>query len=193
MADEVDPRRLLELAPVTGAADDQTTHRVADEHELVDGHGPGRHDSSRSSASCPAVVGDVQAGVVADVHRRAAGLASEARPEVEGAVLTLLGRRGMPRLVGLAQPVDEHGEPRRRLREGGRDGVGGQGQVGVAVTYGHAERERVGRRGQSIAPQAVQRPQRGVPLGLRVERRSIVGRHRTGGDRRQEPRGGARA
>ena len=71
--------------------------------------------SSRSASERP-LSRDVAAGVVADVERRAAEVLRQAR--------AVAGRPAQPPgVLGLHQPVQEHDEPRRRAREGGRERV----------------------------------------------------------------------
>src|SRR5581483_7134074 len=93
-------------AVVAGAARHEAAHRVADEHDLLDRHGPRLHRLLEQPGEPPAVVRDVEPGVVAEVERRVAELLLEAR-----AVGAAPEQR--PGVVGLAQAVHEHGDPWR--------------------------------------------------------------------------------
>ena len=63
---------------VGGGAYDEAAHRVADEGDAGDRHGPGLHELLEQGVEVLAVLGDVQAGVVADHDRRAVGLGDDA-------------------------------------------------------------------------------------------------------------------
>ena len=77
-APSVAPRRRA----VAGAARHEPAHRVPDERDLLDLHRPRVDERLEQVGERAAVLGDVAAGVVADVDRREAELAREARAVV---------------------------------------------------------------------------------------------------------------
>src|SRR2546430_5803755 len=91
---------------------------MADQHDLVDLHGPARGERLDQRAEPPTVLGDVQAGVVADVYGREPEVGPEARA-VGGAALGAGAQR--PGALVLAQPVYKKGDPPRWLGKGGGD------------------------------------------------------------------------
>src|SRR4051812_44738025 len=82
-------------------ARDEAAHRVADEHDLLDRYWPLVHGLLEQRREAPSVVRDVEARVVAQVERRVAQVVLEPR-----AVWAAAEQR--PRVIGLAQAVDEH-------------------------------------------------------------------------------------
>ena len=87
---------------MTGAPRHQPAHRVPDESEALDRHRPGGHQGVEQAAQALAVLGHVEAGVVADVDGGAAQLRLEAIAEARpgllaggiGATMRYFARRG---------------------------------------------------------------------------------------------------
>src|ERR671931_1380011 len=104
-----DPLGAALRAVVAGAARDEAAHRVAHEIDLLDRDRPRIADLLEELVERAAVLGDVAAGVVPDMDRRA--------PEVAGETggVCLAARPGAepPRELRLHEPVQEDREPWR--------------------------------------------------------------------------------
>ena len=80
----------------------QTAHRVADQDQFLDAAGPRRHQIVEHLSQAPAVTGDPQAGVIADVHRCEAELVLQPLAVGTPARAVAAQRKVPPGLVGLA-------------------------------------------------------------------------------------------
>jgi len=126
---------------------------MPDEVEPVHGDGPGRGEPLEQVDQPAPVVGDAQPGVVADEHRRGAELGGQAR----GVRPAAAGGAQAPGVLVLAEPVDEHDDPRGRRRVRGAQVGRGWRDVLAAVADGHRHRERARLLLQPVAEDAVER------------------------------------
>jgi len=100
---------------VARAARNEATHRMTYEDQLGDRSGPGSNDIVEQRGEVLTVLGDVESGVVAQIHGGVTKIFSEPR------TLGGLGAQAMairvqpPRLLGFAQAMKEDRHLRRRL------------------------------------------------------------------------------
>src|SRR5207237_4039705 len=111
--------RVAFLRPVVAcAAGHEASHRVAEERDLIDLDRPLPHHLLEQFGEATTVVGDVEPAVVADIQRRVAELLAKPGTVAAPSQRLAAADRQPPRLLRLAQPVDEEGEPCRRFWEG---------------------------------------------------------------------------
>ena len=100
VADLAHPGSLVTRADVTGRADHERAQRVADQHELAQLHRPVGRQQRQQARELLTVLGDRQAAVVAQQHRRDPELGLQARR-------IAVGSRRAPARVGLAEAVQQ--------------------------------------------------------------------------------------
>ena len=125
-------------AVVAGAPRHQATHRVPDQGDLIHGHRPRRDAASSRSSSSPPVLGDVAAGVVANVQRGVPELTRQAE-----AVGHMPVRPQRPGVLGPSEPVHEHHHPRARLRIRARQRLRRRLDLGAVQAERHRQRKPV--------------------------------------------------
>ena len=156
------------LAVVAGTARHQPAHRVAHQHDLVDGNRPERLEPVQHVGQRLSVVRDVQPGVVAQVDGGEPVLVMQPLPV---APQILAGaRRAPPRAFGEKQPVNEYGKATGGCRERRRHPVGGERHGRPVVPDLHAQRESVAVCRQLIPVQPVDRGDGCGDGGLGFER-----------------------
>ena len=151
---------------------------MSDQRHLLDLDRPLAAELLEEPGEPPAVLGDVEARVVAQVER--------AEAEVVAELLAVGSRRrplhlgiGLgaepPRLLRLAQAVDEDREPRSRVVERLLDRRAGALDVAVRQTERHLHRERTPLLFQPIADQAVDRCLGSAPEAGVADGRALLG------------------
>ena len=151
-----------------GAARDQPAHRVPDQRDLLHLDRPGRDDLLEQVGERAAVVGDVAAGVVADVERAAAEIARQPRAVAGPAAEP-------PGVLGLHQAVHEHDEPRRRRRERGGERLRPRRDDAAAQAQRHRLLQVRALALQRVADQAVDYRERQRAARRRRERAAVAG------------------
>ncbi len=163
LAQTIPPGLARLFAIAAGAARDETAHTMADDHEILNFHGPFGEERLQRVGEGAAVDRDVQARIVGEIDRRIAEFVRERR-----AVVVILRR---PLQVAQAKPVHEHCE----LARGVRERLGERGPVELerpsAAAKPHRERERIAGRGEVVADDAVEGGERDLPS---ARRRTIV-------------------
>ena len=142
---------------VAGAARDEPSHAVPDQHELGQRHGPVAHQSFELVGERAPVLADVEPAVVVQIDRRVAEVARQRR-----AVIVALA---LPLQVVHAQAVDQHDQlaAGARNRRGQRLAFGRQPHAVPAQAHG--DRQRVARCRQVVAEDAVERGERRLAAG----------------------------
>ena len=152
---------------------------MTDQGDLFDGHRPVGDDGAEQPGEQPAVVGDVQPGVVAQIGRGVAEVVGEPGA-VAGSRLVVAVSAAAPGVLGLAEPVQEDGEPWSR----GREGSGERRVVGWDVTPnrpdGHLDGQRASLFGQPVADGGVEHGQRQVATGSGAGQRGAPAPQRRG-------------
>ena len=143
-----DPATPGALRVVAGASRHESAHAVADHDESIDRMRPFAQQRFHELVELAPIHRQVPPGVVVEVQRRVAEIASE-----RCAVVVPVAR---PLQVVHAQAVheDDHfvsGLGKRGGQRIARDADGASGD-----SHGHCDRERVARRGQMVAEHAVQ-------------------------------------
>ncbi len=151
-----------------GAARDQPAHRVPDERDLLDLHGPRGDDLLEQVGKRAAVAGDVAAAVVADVERRAADVLRQPRAVARATAQP-------PGVLGLHQPVQEHDEPRRRAREGGRERIAPRLDDLAADAQRHRRLQLGALAFERVSVEARDDRQRERAAGMRRDRPAVAG------------------
>ena len=172
--EDVAQRRYPRVAPllciVAGAASNQTTHRMTDQDQLGDGDGPGGGDIVEQTGEMPAVLGDVETGVVAQVDRGVPEVVGEPRTIGGlGAAAVAIGVQP-PRLLGFAQAVNENRHFRGRLREGDLERVAPRCDIGSGPSDRHRDRQRAALVGKLISQGGIEYRQGQIAPGSRPGR-----------------------
>ena len=163
VADQRVPRAVRLRADRARRSHDQAAHRVPDQRDPAYGGRPPGHEAVEQRREGDTVLGDRQAGVGAEVDRGPRGVGGQppaiAAPAVPGPAL--------PRLVGLAQAVQEDHDVRGGGRERLRQRVPVKGHVAPVASDRHRDRQPVLLLGEPVADQPVDGGDHG-PAGGRV-------------------------
>ena len=146
-----------ELAVVAGAARHQAAHAVTDDHQLVDGHGPGGDERLELRGEAAPVGRDVQAAVVIEVDRRVAEVARQRRAVVVP--------EPQPLAIVAARAVEEQEQLAARLREGRAQRLPLELQRVAVAAQLHLDRQRIAGLAQVVAEHAVEHGEDDLPLG----------------------------
>ncbi len=151
VADQVVPRAVRVRADRARGPHDQAAHRVPDQRDPAYGGRPPGHEVVEQRRQGDTVLGDRQAGVGAQVDRRPRGVGGQplavAAPALPGPAL--------PRLVGLAQAVQEDHDVRGRGRERLGQRVPVERHVAPVASDRHRDRQPVLLLGEPVADQPV--------------------------------------
>ena len=157
MAYAVDPPVAPLGALVTGRARHQPAHRVPHEREILDSHGPLGHKPLEQIGQGQAVLGDVPAGVVAELNRRDA----EVAPQAARVGVAPPAGAEPPGELGLPQAVHEQHDAGGAFGEGSGEGVRFQGNRAPCDPHAHRLLEVAAVALERIADQAVERADKG--------------------------------